>query len=257
MSEKTQRHIDLKSIIQVVALGLTALTVGPPLIHIDNATRAIQAVFTGETGCLNSVESSVVGYPFDVIVVPGASHIKTGDGGFEPGEQGKMRLEAAAIAYYHKMAPYIVLLNGTVTPGEDKFTELKFIQRAYARIAGENQVIPQNDIFAENTSINTATNMDELALIAKIHQIRSALIVTNRHHEPRATLFACRRGIPSSSLSAEEILLSEHPEYADAIQKMYATSEMEYAQRKETLELILAIWDPDALIPTYLRKNGR
>lgn len=257
MGEKISRHINLKSICQVVALGLTALTIGPPLINIDNTTRALQAIFTGVESCISPVpENHSVGYLFDAIVVPGAVDIRTKDGTYEPGDQGKVRLEAAAIAYYYKMAPYIVLLNGKTIPNDGEDTQLRFLQHAYRRLTGYSQNIPPEVIFTENRSVNTATDMDELVTMATPHQIRSALIVDSKYHAARSTLFARRRGIAASCFPAENIFLQEHPEYADVIREMYATKSMEDAQRKEEIELILAIWDPDAIIPTYLRKNG-
>lgn len=231
-----------------VFLGILAGTaVGFPFLHPESTLRAMGAILGKSVDCGNNKEPQGSKYPFDAIVVPGAGIVETIDGNHTPSELGKMRLEAAAIAYSKGLAPSIVLVGWENTPKENGFTQKIYLQDAFKKLTGN--LIPDEAILIEGLSINTATNMEELSK----HNIKTALIVTNRFHKERSTLFACEYGIAASSLSAEDLILKQDPTRAEAIRAMYDSWEIKLAQAKEELELVLAIWDPKGAIPTLLK----
>jgi hypothetical protein len=119
-------------------------------------------------------------------------------------------------------------------------------------ITGES--LPNNALIVENKSINTATNMNELKKIVEAENINKVLIITNDYHERRATLFACERGIPSGSGSAESIIKAFDPSRTSEINRLYHTPEAGSNETKELLEVVWSIWDTGGKVPTLLVK---
>lgn len=236
---------------QVGKLGLAAAA-GLPFVNFGNTLRVIGALSGEEVDCKNGVESQNPKYLADAIVVPSAGSLKIDEKTYTPNDIGKMRLEAAAIAYANHLAPKIILLNGEKRAKEDELTEKKYLQDFFRKLTGETAVIPDEAILIENHSVNTATNMEELAKIVTRHNLKKTLIVTNRFHELRSTLFACANEVPAFSLAAEDLIISQDPGRAEAIKKIYNTGEIRAAEMKERFEVALVIWDPKGMIPTLL-----
>lgn len=243
-SERTfGRRFFLKATILV---GGGALIV-PPLLNIENTLRVINAVVGKDVECA-SQEVQEGEYLFDAIVVPGAGNIKTADGNHLPSNFGNLRLEAAAIAYFRKIAPAIILL-GKEEGSLANETSRKALDSYYRKLAGEEAFIPDWAILSEENSINTATNMSELAKITVAREIGNVQIVTNTSHTARSALFACANGVFASAVSAEKLIVSQYPERAEEIAEMYDSWEL-----KEALEVVFAAWDPKGTGPTLLRR---
>lgn len=121
----------------------------------------------------------------DVIAVPGSNIIKLPDGEFEPDDLEKTRLRAAAKAFHVGMADKIVLLNGQVKAGIDPTTPRRYLQKVYRELTGNNDGIPDEVIFEEFISENTATNAEQLQRIFNQHGWHNALVLTNDRHLDR------------------------------------------------------------------------
>lgn len=237
--------------------ALAALAVGPPIVNFENTQRVTGALFGEDVSCGEGIELNNPQYRFDAIVVPGAGRLQTADGTFEPTEYGKLRLEAAAILYVHDFAPMVILLNGVGKSEEDTFTEVRYLQDKVQELTGNDTGIPDEAILMDDTSINTATNMSELARIAVEYGLQNVVIDTNEFQSDRAVLFACvygeSVGLSVSSLPAERVVASKYPERADELAGWNDTEQMKVIQAKETAEVALIVWDPKGYVPTWLR----
>lgn len=246
-----ERRITRRRIILGAGAVFGTVFVGPPLLHIENTLRVFGAVLGNEVDCAEGKEPKEKSYPFDAIVVPGAGSVLTSQGSF-PNDYGKLRLEAAALAYLQKMAPRIILLDGTKSPQEDEHVNEKYLKDAFRNITGSE--LPQEAIIRENRSINTATNMQELSKITKEQNIVKVLIITNDFHKTRATLFACYNNVAASSISAEELIIDADPNRRQEIHTLYHTREVGEMENKELYKTILSLWDPNGTVSTFLKK---
>lgn len=105
-------NVSRKDFLRACAVTTVALTVGPPLLHLESSLRVIGAFLGRRIDCGIGIEPQNLNYPFDAIAVPGSAIVRMADGTDVPDEREKIRLEAAAIAYLNKFAPKIILLNG-------------------------------------------------------------------------------------------------------------------------------------------------
>lgn len=241
-------------ILRAGTVGIGVAVVGPPLWHINNTLRILGTAFGNDIDCTNGKEAKEKGYPFDAIVVPGAGSVWT-DEGFIPNDYGRIRLEAAALAFARKLAPRIILLDGANSLPEDNQTNREYLKQTFGDTFG--QELPEEAIIGENHSINTATNMRELKKIAKEHNLLKVIIVTNDFHKTRATLFACQFDIAASSISAEELIIDAYPERKQEVHRLYHTREVGEIENKELLKIIWSLWDPNGRVPTWLTKLQR
>lgn len=129
-----------RTILGAVGFGVAAAIIGPPLLHVKNTQRVLEAVLGSEVDCATGKEAKEHNYDFDAIVVPGAGSIWTAEG-FTPNEYGQMRLEAAALAFAKKMAPRIILLDGAINPQADEQISKKYIQKNSGTHSGRNYLM--------------------------------------------------------------------------------------------------------------------
>lgn len=246
-----ERKISRRLVLGSGVVGIGVAVIGPPLLHINNTLRVLGTALGNETDCASGKEAKDKSYPFDAIVVPGAGSVLTSQG-FAPNDYGKMRLEAAALAYFQKMAPRIILLDGVKSLQEDGYASKEYLRNTFGDVFG--QELPEEAIIGENRSVNTATNMKELSKIVKELNLVKVVIVTNDFHKTRATLFACQNDVAASSISAEELIIDAYPARKQEIHTLYHTREVGEIENKELREIIWSLWDPKGTIPTLLRK---
>ena len=237
-------------LMNITALLLTIAVVGKPFLERENTDLALQALAGNQIQCANGVDTLDQRYPYDAIVVPGAGLIEKSKGVFVPSSFGEMRLEGAAIAYERELAPTIILLEGKMNPGEE-LVDTRYIQKIYKGLTGKT--VPDNQIIVETESINTATNMEKLRKILTDYGLKKVVIVTNEFHEPRSILFACKRGIAAYPLSAEDLIVSQNSMSTQAIRIINESPGNKDIKRKEALEILLAIWDTEGWVPTFIR----
>lgn len=250
-----ERKITRRLVLKAGIVGIGAAFVGPPLLHPNNTLRLLGTALGNEVDCTAGKEAKEQGYPFDAIVVPGAGSVWTNEG-FIPNDYGKLRLEAAALAFERRMAPRIILLDGLKNPQEDADVNKKYLKNKFKDTFG--QELPQDAIITENRSINTRTNMQELSKIKKeLINLAKVIIVTNDFHKTRATLFACQYDIAASAISAEELIIDAYPHRQQEIHALYHTREVGEIETKELIEIIWSLWDPKGTIPTLLTQLNR
>lgn len=244
-----------KRFILKAAGALTAFTIIlPPALHPENSIRVISALAGKDIDCTGGTEPQDPRYHADAIVVPGAGMDREKDGTLQPNEFGKIRLEAAAISYFNKAAPLIILLDGKTSTGEEQSAPVTYLQDLFKKLNGNDTSIPEKALVVEENSFNTATNMQELAGIAKDHKVKLVLIVTNDFHITRATLLACANGLTVVSEPAENIILQQSPERQAEIDSI--RQEGRRQNRKEIPEIISQLWFPGGEIQVVLWKNA-
>lgn len=130
------------------------------------------------------------------------------------------------------------------------------IRHKAAEIALSMKLAPEEIFLGLNNpeSINTATNMKELAGIVRERGLKKILLVTSSSHTIRATAMACANGVAASSLPAELLLITQDPQQIGVLNERYSSWDMFITHLKETIEASLLIWDPTGEVPTYLRK---
>lgn len=212
--------------------GLTWLALAwPVLADRENAVRVFGAAKTGNMACTPTMQQA------DALLVPG------GDGYF-----GRLRLEATAIAYLQNRGKNIYLLDG-IEDTEDGERKRQYLQKQYSRLTLGAGSIPDGNIIIEDRSINTASNMAEAR---KIMEGQTAFVVTNRFHI-RAVEFACAYDIEAAPLWAEDLVIRHNPARAGEIFQAYHDADPVKFGWKERLELWLTYWDPQGVIPTFIR----
>lgn len=137
---------------------ITAIALSLPAAHPANTVFILESTVKNRADCSANTLANTPWYPFDAIGIPGAG-IVIKDGVLLPSKSGRDRLEAGAFAYAKGLAPIIILLDGTSKPGEES------VSRDYLRYIAPD--IPDETTLAEYKSFNTATNMEQLAKIAK------------------------------------------------------------------------------------------
>lgn len=245
-------EFDRRRLAETVA-GVGTIIIIPFLINSENTKRVIESFSTGRVDCAAGIEPQSRDYPFDAIIIPGAGTIRSnGEEGQIFSESEAMRLTAAAYAFQQRVAPKTILLNGKASDGLHNQTQAYFRQEL-KRITNDSSVILEDAITVEDTSINTSTNMEELAKLAKKHSLRKVLIITNAYHQVRATLLACANGIAASSLSAEQQLTQQNAvEFEPQIKRLYASPKMGITLIKEKLEILWLLWDHKGSLLTKL-----
>lgn len=202
-----ERRVSRRFFLKAGATSAAALVAEPYLVNAENAGRVIESFLGDSVDCVSGPENRNPHYQADAIAVPSAGTIRTVNGS-EPDESGKIRLEAAAIAYFRKIAPVIILL-GAEKDAPGVTGEEKYLQQAFGKLTGNTARIPDEVIFTERNSINTATNMEELAKMAEGLRIKTVGVISNHSHEKRATLYACTRGLLAFPISAEELIANQ------------------------------------------------
>lgn len=226
------RGVERGALLLTIALSL-------PITHPTNTAFILDAIKNSRTDCSGNTIASASGYPFDAIIIPGAGIIRNSVGELEPSEKGKERLEAGAFARLRGLADNIIIADGKGKPEE------KSVSRRYLhQIAPE---IPDEAIFEEHESINTATDMEESAKIAQRHNFKLVAVLTNASHLLRATALACTHGLKAFPLSAEELLLEKDP------QRKFSSEVGLYTQLKEKGEVVWMLLDPQANTLTTAR----
>lgn len=228
-------------------------------LHPNNTYRIFEAAVLRESvNCDHGVKASnTQGFEYDAIAVPGAGRTPLENGEYFPNFHGQLRLDAAALAFSkeHK-APVIALLDG-----DDKTPEGEPIGKAYLgsssdRLLENPPIIPGESIVMDHVSINTATNMKELGRLARENDWRKVLIITNKYHGQRATLFACQNGVHASQRTAESIIRQYNPGLAPYIKMMYDDPTMRNRELTEGGKIAWSLVDPKGVIPTIARKKG-
>ncbi len=147
------------------------------------------------------------------------------------------------------MVPLIILLDGETGSVDEQFVTLTYLQETFKQLNGEDALIPPGALVVEDSSFNTATNIEALARIANGRNIKRVLIVTNDFHRARATLLACANGLAATSGSAETIVLQQNPERRAEINLI---REEGYRQNgKEIPEIISQLWSPKGELQVF------
>ncbi len=226
--------------------GLIAAFLGYPWLRDPRYAAAIygSVFFGGQMDCGSGVEPARRRYLADALVVPGAGMMVDGDGESVPNHEEQLRLEAAAKAYADSLAPYIVLLNGRSDHTDVTDKIVRFLNQSFHKYAGTTDDIPADAIVIDEESYNTASNMEVLAEMAQLYNLRRVLMVTNRTHVNRAVAFACNFGVAASPYPAEDILNTPDPDFFALIPTYL----------KEKSEMLLLLYDRTGVIPKFLKQ---
>jgi uncharacterized SAM-binding protein YcdF (DUF218 family) len=237
--------------IKDAALAGGAAAVALPFADIGNTTRVITALRGGRIDSVSVPDLERCTSKFGAIVVPGAGSKVIAEGVFVPNTHGRIRFDAAAIAYARGYAPKIIILHGeghrNIPPSNKDY-----LQEAFTRYTGGNN-IPESAIVDETTTRNTAEDMEQLAKLRREYAGKRVLIITSEFHTNRSALLARAYEVPAKTISAESIVLSEEPEREQEFHDIYGTPEMQYLRRKEAIEIAGSIWDHKAKAWTALR----
>ena len=222
----------IRKVVKVSAIGAGAVAIGAPLYHRENSKRIIGAALRKGVDCTGCIENETTHYPFDAVVVPG--------GGLEQAENGQW-------------VPSIVLLDGVAGCDQDQMANKLFLLR---RAQERGIALDESSVIAEDqVSVNTATNMDQLRVIAEKYGLKKVRIESNRFHNTRATLFACHRGVAATYMSCEDTILADDPTRYEEIEALYATEYATYLRRKEAIEIAASFIDPSGRAQTLARKT--
>lgn len=172
---------------------------------------------------------------------------------------GKMRTIAAYELYRLGKAKEIIVTGGVPTGGE--------YDRSMADAEEEYLVkyfdVPESDVIKEpaESSESTIENFENILEVLKNKNIKTAIIVSNGYHIPRAeALFkkiSARHGlsIEAMGIPAEEILLERSPHYKKLVEHYdIAKKAMEHPERvrqyikKEGIGLFLAHVDRNDIV---------
>ncbi len=236
------REHDSHSLGRAIRDGFIAFSLMYPLVtHPVEAQRAYEAVGPGLYDCGDALDIDNV----DAILVPGGGVNEYG----WPNAHTRQRLKAAAMLYAQNSDVKIILLLGKPSAHDplEGYGNIKYLQLAYRTLAEADTGIPARSILVEDNSINTATNMQEAARLAKKYSLERFLLVTQAYHADRATLFACNNGLHVSPRLVEEVLGMEERSYPFVV------------ELKERAEVMLAYWDPKGVLPTSMKdyRNGK
>ena len=243
----------IRKVVKVSAIGAGAVAIGAPLYHRENSKRIIGAALRKGVDCTGCIENETTHYPFDAVVVPGGGLEQAENGQWVPSKFAQLRLEAAALSYRDGIAPSIVLLDGVAGCDQDQMANKLFLLR---RAQERGIALDESSVIAEDqVSVNTATNMDQLRVIAEKYGLKKVRIESNRFHNTRATLFACHRGVAATYMSCEDTILADDPTRYEEIEALYATEYATYLRRKEAIEIAASFIDPSGRAQTLARKT--
>lgn len=247
-----EHKLSRRALFKIAAVGGLAIA-AKPLSDLDNTLRVYAAIFGGTVDCPIDRESDST-YPYGVIAVPGGGIELTAEGEYRPNIFERLRLEGAAIAYLEHAAPKVILLDGAMDPRVDPSINKTYLQEAVKRLSGGQSELPDDAVSIEHTTINTATNMEELARLVAASQENRVLIVTNRFHRLRTALLACANGMSAITVAAEERIIKKYPGRAAALNDLYRSPEVQAMARKEEAEILWQLFDPRARVPTLLKQ---
>jgi len=128
--------------------------------------------------------------PVDAIIVMGAAQFNG-----VPSHVLQARLDTAYQAWTDGVAPVIIVTGGRL-PG-DSFTESE-ASRDYLVYQG----VPEEAILLENEGNNSAVSLHRAAQIAKEHQIKRVLIVSDGFHLFRSRMIAEHEGLTAYGMPA-------------------------------------------------------
>ena len=144
---------------------------------------------------------------FDAIIVLGSSSDSEGN----PTPEQLARVTEAVREYERGVAPRLILTGG---PAHNRFTEAEVMART-----AEAQGVPASSIFIEPEARDTIQNACYSARLMKAHGWRSAEVVSNAAHLPRAGIIFSRLSLdwrthaapslepePNDSMAVMEIL---------------------------------------------------
>ncbi|HVZ12124.1 MAG TPA: ElyC/SanA/YdcF family protein [Patescibacteria group bacterium] len=238
----------------LLAVGLTIA--GSAVIHPNNTERVLgKIVDNREIECSHDIEpTNKDGYPYDALAIPSAGRQRIGNThDFEPNPNGKIRLMAAAIAFMEGVAPKIILLDGEDKTGEFHETNKTYLIQQLRRLGWQGKLPADDPTLTEYHSINTATNMSELAKLVRQNKMSKVKVITSGGHINRSMQLACANGIHARSESAENIVLASYPnsqEIKDLVKSVQETDN----SLKENAELGWSIVDPKGTGPTIVRR---
>ncbi|OGM21102.1 hypothetical protein A2863_03075 [Candidatus Woesebacteria bacterium RIFCSPHIGHO2_01_FULL_38_9b] len=236
-----------------VISALTYLT-AQPFRDLKNTLRIIDALSGNQVDCYIPTDNKERNYPFDAIVVPGGGIDITPEGLTYPNEFQQLRLEAAAISFVKNKAPLVVLLDGELDPRVDPLMDKRWLQAKVTDLSQGDILLPDEFVFVDYESINTATNMRYMSGLAELRGIESQFLITNDFHLQRATYYACYFGLNTKPQSAEEIIIDYDPTREIAIQQLYESQKTKYLYRKERNALMESLIDPSGALPTLLKR---
>jgi vancomycin permeability regulator SanA len=232
----------------VLAGSAVLLTIGLPLGHLATTERVYTALTGGSVDCSHGEHTGK--YPYGIIAVPGAGGYVDGNGQFQPNNFEERRLITAALVDPNDAAPIILLGEPESTRGEDK----KYLQDQVIKLSDGKVELPDEKVYIDTNSINTATNMDALKAFMKKHGIENALIVTDEFHINRALILACGDGIDAEGLSVEVAIKNYDPELYPLIEKQDESEQVRDLVRLERLKVFLLAYDPNDVISTVIKR---
>lgn len=234
-----------------IGIAATAFKIGEPLVtNAEHSLEVIGSFGLSPESCSATTEAVNGDYSFDAIVVLGAG-VEKKVNGYQPNLYSKMRLIAGAAAFRVHLAPRLVLLGEANTK---RPALVAYLERKYQKKSGDFSKIPSETIILKDNSFNTASDMYALAGLVRENGWEKVAIFTNDYHLQRVRLLARSFGVNPQVVSVERVLIKRDPRFARVIEEIYSSDEMARIRLKEFLEVLEFVWDPRAVVPTWLAK---
>lgn len=184
-------------------------------------------------------------YKYDVIVVMGGGIREKGRGGTkrwrttsygEGDDYGSLGARARVIAAEYLYEKGNVAKNILTTTGKPKYLDWDLNAPAESEVMKDELAqrgLPENLIFIDDKSKNTKENIEEIFKIAKEHNWKKLLILSNDYHLLRIREF-CKKiqeGMGATDLqidfeSAEGVLKEYDPKWGNFIERAYESPGM-------------------------------
>jgi hypothetical protein len=235
--------------------GALLMAVIPPTINHETTLRVWDAAWGTRIGCDYGVEPIDATYPYDAIAVPGAGlYFDEKTQNYQPNSFERRRLHAAALGFVNNLSPKIILLDGQLEPGVDPNINRDYLQTEVSKLSHRKVELPDDAVYIDALSINTATNMEELEKLVQDLELNKILIITDQFHSVRSILLVCAKNVNASYKTVEELTAEYEPMKIEEINKPNIASGMKDRHVKEILEILSLPWDPPGTISTILKQ---
>ncbi|MGC9598811.1 MAG: YdcF family protein [Minisyncoccia bacterium] len=209
------------------------------------------------------IESALEKIPnADAVVVLGEWFEMNKNGKAVPSLESKMRAIGALELFERGKVKKIIISGSGHRKGVSTEATVAEAMKEYLLSRG----IPENAVFTEGTSINTAEGLENVLGLLEQEDIRKVLLETNEYHLPRARqLFENilrKHGLDinlANSVSAEELLKERSPHYEKLTSHFEFPSSLKNAPRealqkglREFLRRVLIYVDRDDKIAKFL-----
>lgn len=235
-------------------LLLGALTALPPVVHWQTTLQFV----TGNTDCSTGFLGSLANQNFDTLAIATGGITTNPDGSVAPNSFTARREQAAAYWLVDtvrsgKPMPVIWLLDGN-TSTENKNVERDYFKQAVWKLSDHTVSIPDSQ-FRIDGAFNTSESTDHFAAGFKSEGGKRAILFTDDFHSKRLSMLACANGIPSRTMTTEQILMEKYPDRKDAILAWMNSKYVAYLNGREARKRLTLLWFPNGEVLTTMKKT--